>query len=204
MIDAARLQKVYEAIDAANRADPQAIEVDGAQVPANLIYGQRMTAEMERFEPQASEALKIAARGQHIERWILPRASFPMDKPGYYRWRRQLKEHHAARLAEIMAPLGYDAATIERVGTLVRKQKPKEDADIQTLEDVVCVVFLKYELDAFVAKYKADNAKFADILAKTWRNMSARGHAAALALPPPPAVVDLLHQGLAALDAPAA
>jgi len=203
MTDEIRLARAFEAIDAANSADPQVVDVDGVKTPANLIYGRRMTDELARFEPSASEALRIAARGQHIERWIIPRATYPMDKPGYYRWRRQLKEHHAERLAGIMAPLGFDAATIDRVGTLVRKQKPKEDAEIQTLEDVVCIVFLKYELDGFLAKYKADDAKIADILAKTWRNMSERGHAAALALPPPPAVVKLLHEGLARLDSKA-
>jgi hypothetical protein len=196
---AARLEQVFAAIDAANVKDSASVVVDGAALPANLVYGRRMSAELDRFAPVSSEALQIAARGQHIERWIIPRAAYPMDKPGYYRWRRELKEHHAKRLAEIMAPLGYDAATIERVATLVRKQRPKEDAEIQTLEDVVCIVFLKYELDGFLAKYKADDAKLADILAKTWQNMSEKGHAAALALPPPPAVVKLLHQGLAAL-----
>ena len=86
-----------------------------------------------------------------------------------------------------------------RVGEIVRKDRPKQDADMQTLEDVAVLVFLSYELDAFLAKYPYEPAKLAEILAKAWRKMSTRGHEAALALNPPKAVVDLLRQGLEAL-----
>ena len=79
--DPRRLQKVFDAIDHANAQDPRSVEVDGKPVPANLIYGQRMSDELARFAPDASDALQIAARGQHIERWIIPRADFPRTRP---------------------------------------------------------------------------------------------------------------------------
>lgn len=194
-----RLDETYAAIDAANSHDPKRVEADGARLPANLVYGRRMSAELARFAPDASEALRIAARGQHIERWTIPRGTYPMDRPGYHRWRNALRDHHAARLAEIMRPLGYDEASIARVGAIVRKERLHDDPEVQTLEDVVCIVFLKYELAGFLATYGGDEAKRADILAKTWRKMSSAGHAAALALPPPPGVVALLERGLEAL-----
>jgi len=50
------------------------------------------------------------------------------------------------------------------------------------MEDALCLVFLEHEFDAFMQKYP-DQAKAVDILQKTWKKMSARGHAAALALP---------------------
>jgi hypothetical protein len=198
--DLRHLQDAFDAIDAANAHDPRSIEVDGRAMPANLIYGQRMSAELARFAPEASDALQLAARGQHIERWIVPRADFPMTRPGYHQWRRTLRDHHARRLREILTPLGYEDATITRVAEIVRKQRPLQDAEVQTLEDVICIVFLKYELDAFAPKYADDASKLAEILAKTWGKMSPAGQAAALAIPPPEPVVVLLKQGLARLQ----
>jgi hypothetical protein len=191
-----QLLKALAAIDAANSADPKSVEVDGVPQPANLIYGMRMSAELEAFAPDASEPLRIAARGQHIERWIIPRAQYPMDRQGYHRWRLALRDHHAARLSAILADLSYDPATIARVATIVRKERLKDDDEVQTLEDVICIVFVKYELAAFAGKYTEDDPRLADILAKTWRKMSERGHQAVLALPPAPNVVSLLNKGL--------
>ncbi len=201
MTESERLQQVYDAIDAANAADPQMVDVGGKNVPAAMIYGERMTAMLEKFQPDAPEELKIAVRGQHIERFSIPRETYPEGKAGYYRWRNELKKIHARRLGEIMAPLGYSGAQIARVGSIVQKEGVKTDPDAQTLEDVASLVFLAYELDAFLAKYTYPPEKLADILAKTWRKMSDKGHEAALELHPPKAVIDLLHQGLAALDA---
>jgi hypothetical protein len=138
-----RLRKAFAAIDAANSLDPKSVIVDGVSRPANLIYGLRMSAELERFAPDASEELQIAARGQHIERWIIPRSQYPMDRPGYHRWRLALRDHHAARLSTILTDLAYDKTAIARVASIVRKERPKEDNEVQTLEDVMCFVFVQ-------------------------------------------------------------
>ena len=63
----ARMQNVLDAIDAANSVDPN---MDDNQ-PETLLYGKRMTAELNRLFPGASEPLQIAARGEHVERWKL-------------------------------------------------------------------------------------------------------------------------------------
>lgn len=189
-----RLAAVIAAIDAANARDPHEIEVDGRRVPAELVYGERMSATLARMAPDASLHLQIAARGQHIERWTAPRKSYPQGRVGYLRWRKDLKEFHARRLAEIMSAAGFGADDAARVGALVRKEKLKTDPEAQLLEDVVCVVFLEHYVDAFMAK--TDEAKMADILAKTWAKMSPLGHAHALKLPLAPAIPRLLEQGL--------
>jgi len=194
--DSPSLPKAFAAIDAANGLDPKRVDVDGVPRPANLIYGLRMSEELARFAPDASDALQIAARGQHIERWIIPRDQYPMDRQGYHRWRIALRDHHAARLSAILTDLSFDPATIARVVSIVRKERLKDDPEVQTLEDVICIVFLKYEVATFATKYEKDDPRLADILAKTWRKMSERGHQAALAIPPEPSVVALLHKGL--------
>jgi hypothetical protein len=193
-----RLRQVLEAIDAANAKDPHLVEEEGRQVPAEWLYGQRMGATLADLVPEASEALTIAARGQHIERWTSLRTAYPAGRMGYLRWRTDLKAYHAQRLAELMAEHGVDQETIDRVGALVRKERLKQDAEVQALEDVVCVVFLMHYLADFAAKHN-DN-KVADILAKTWRKMSSRGHAAARSLGLPEHVLVLLQAGLTRLD----
>jgi len=185
------------AIDAANARDPHTIEVDGQHEPAELVYGRRMSATLLDVAPDASEHLRIAVRGQHIERWTSPRKSYPDGRVGYLRWRKDLQDFHARRLAEIMAAAGYADADIGRVGALVRKERLKSDAEAQMLEDVACLVFLAHYLSDFVAKTEQD--KLPGILAKTWNKMSASARDAALKLPLPPTIPALLEQGLAQL-----
>lgn len=194
-----RYEAVVAAIDAANAADPNTIEIEGRPEPAEVVYGRRMSATLERMVPAASEPLRIAARGQHIERWRSPRKTYPDGRGGYLTWRKDLKDFHARRLGELMANAGYEPGDIARVGALVRKEKLKREPEVQLLEDVVCVVFLEHYLKAFLAK--TEPAKMPGILAKTWRKMSERGHAEALKLDLPPEVLRLLEQGLAGIDA---
>src|SRR5215831_7603455 len=190
-----RCDAVIAAIDAANAADPNLIEAEGQAEPAELVYGRRMSATLARMAPDASEPLRIAARGQHIERWRLARKSYPEGRAGYLRWRKDAKELHARRHGDIMAEAGYAAGDIDRVGALVRKEKLKLQPEAQLLEDVVCVVFLEYYLTPFMAK--TEPAKLPGILAKTWKKMSDFGHAEALKLNVSPQALRLLQQGLA-------
>ena len=167
------LDEVLRRIDAANAGDPKGAAVD---------YGRRMSAWVERLRPDAPEELRIAARGQHIRRWEIPRADFPMDKAGYYKWRTTLYAFHADRLEEIMREFGYDDAAIERVRSIVQKKRLKTDPDAQTLEDAAALVFLDHDLAEFAARPDMSEEKLVDILRKTWAKMSANGQRAALGL----------------------
>jgi hypothetical protein len=190
-----RLATVLAAIDAANMRDPKEVEVSGRREPAELVYGRRMSETLRRLAPDASVHLQIAARGQHIERWTSPRKTYPEGRAGYLKWRNDLKDFHARRLGEIMTGAGYGTEDIARVGALVRKERLKRDPETQMLEDVVCVVFLEYYIEGF--RPKTDDAKLADILAKTWTKMSPLGHEHALKLALAPDIPRLLEQGIA-------
>ena len=165
-----RLARALAAIDAANAADPKG---------EALIYGQRMNAELARLFPEASEVLQVAARGQHVERWLLPRSDYPEGKAGYLDWRREQGRRHAERVAGIMAEAGFPAADCERVTVLLRKEGIKRDPEVQALEDVICFVFLKWYFAPFAAG--RDEAAVVDIVGKTARKMSAEGRARVLA-----------------------
>jgi hypothetical protein len=166
----ARLRAALAAVDAANAADPTG---------EALVYGQRMTAELERLFPGASDVLQIAARGQHVERWLLPRSDYPEGKEGYHAWRREQGRRHAERVAGIMAAAGYPGAECARVGVLLRKEGIKRDPEVQALEDVICFVFLKHYFGGFAEG--RDPEAVVDIVAKTARKMSAEGRARVLA-----------------------
>lgn len=175
------LKAALARIDAANAADPNS--EDGR--PAALLYGERMSAELARLFPDAPDVLEIAARGQHVERWMLPRSAYPEGKAGYLDWRREQGRRHAARVAGIMAEAGYGPEAQDRVGVLLRKEGIKRDAEVQALEDVICFVFLRFYFADFAAKHTEEDVL--GIVAKTARKMSAAGRARVLAefdLPP--------------------
>lgn len=168
------LKAALAAIDAANAADPT--QEDGQ--PAALLYGERMSAELARQYPDAPDILQIAARGQHVERWLLPRSDYPEGKTGYLNWRREQGRRHAERVAGIMAEAGYDRDAQDRVGVLLRKEGIKRDAEVQALEDVICFVFLRHYFAPFAAKHAPEAVR--DIVAKTARKMSPPARARAL------------------------
>lgn len=176
----AQIAAAFAKFDAFNAADPNMLTVDGVAVPKELHYARRMTAWLEKIAPNASPALRLAARAQHIGRWTSPRGDFPMDKASYYKWRRALYAYHAETAGRLLAEAGFDDIAIARVGELLRKEKIKTDAEAQTLEDVACLVFLENFYTDFSRKH--DDAKVIDILQKTWKKMSPAGHAAALDL----------------------
>lgn len=173
--------QAMQAFDARNAQDPNQTLVNGVAVPKELAYARRMTEMLQRYRPDASEALQLAARCQHIERWTLPRDAYPMTKPGYHQWRRKLKQYHAEVAREIMQQAGYDEETVLRVAALVSKEAPLADAEMQVLEDVVVMVFVEYYLEEFVGQHpEYDVPKWKDILRKTLRKVSKAGHQALL------------------------
>lgn len=167
-----RLTQVLERIDDANAKDPN-LDVDdgGNQVPEALLYGRRMSAELLRlFGPDVPDVLKIAAHGQHIERWRIARSDYPEGRAGYLAWRRDQGRAHGERLAGLMREAGYDSYSCERVGALLRKERLKRDPEVQMLEDTICMVFLKFYFAAFAEKHPFE--KVVDIVAKTARKLS--------------------------------
>ena len=188
--DPARFERALARFDAANGEDPNRETVDGHERAKELVYAERMTAMLARFAPEASETLRLAARGQHIQRWKMPRSDYPMDRIGYLQWRKRANQFHARVAAEILREAGYDDATVARVSALLKKEALKSDAEAQTLEDVVDLVFLESYLANFAAAHR-DYAtdKFIDILRKTAKKMSSRGRSAAISLISVPAAL---------------
>lgn len=174
-----RFDRVIQLIDEANQQDPN---LDQGK-PKEWLYSERMSERLAQFEPGASELLQIAARGQHIERWTSARSDYPEGRTGYKQWRAELGLYHAKRVAELMAAAGYTEEDCTRAKYLVQKRGLGRDSETQCLEDVICLVFIEHYMADFAAKSGYSEEKLIDIIQKTWKKMSDKGHEAALALP---------------------
>lgn len=174
------LKLAFEKFDAMNGADPRVWCADGVDYPQELFFSERHTEWVKTLASDASEALLLASRCQHICRWESPRSEYPAGRAGYLKWRSDLKFFHADKAAEVLAGIGYDAQTIERVKSLNLKQGIKSDPECQILEDALCLTFLQFQFDALIAD--TDPEKMLKIVRKTWAKMSEKGHAEALKL----------------------
>ena len=175
------LSDVLGRIDSINAEDSRvSLDAQGREHPKELLYGQRMSAWLAKLAPNASEALQIACRGQHIARWRWPRADYAEGRAGYKSWRRDLYTRHAETVVELLQELGLDEGLQERVALLIGKKNRTTDAESQMLEDVACMVFLDHEFEAFAAKH--ERPKLIRIVQKTWQKMSENARATALTL----------------------
>jgi hypothetical protein len=190
-----RFAKAVAAFDRSNAEDPVSLRGATGERPRELVQAERLATWVDRLRPDAPEALRLAARCQHLRRWEIPRNTYPDGRIGYLEWRKALSRFHADRSSEILRHAGYDDDTIERVRAINQKRGLKIDPDVQTMEDALCLVFLEYELEDFARKHPPE--KLVDILRKSWRKMSDEGHAKALALGFAPEMKTLIEKALA-------
>ena len=177
------LQRFKAAIwhfDELNIADPNIEKVDGLDHPRELLNAKRLTEWVLKLAPNASEELRLAARCQHLCRWQIPRASYPMDRAGYLKWRTALKSFHAQKSGEVLRQVGYPEEMIVRVQSLNLKKNFPNDPDSRVLEDALCLVFLEHQLAELASKTAEDKVIIA--LRKSWEKMTPAARAIALNL----------------------
>ncbi|KAL2401434.1 hypothetical protein ABEF93_006110 [Exophiala dermatitidis] len=180
------LDKALELIDAAHKEDPNTIQLDnGASVPYELHYAQKMTKYLDLHTPDAGPLLKTAARAQHFRRWEVPRDTYPRTKAGYFAWRTFLKKRQAEQVRQLCLECNYTEEEADKVAALIAKEDLKKgegkgDPDAQVIEDVACLVFLDDQFDEFEKAHDED--KIVSILQKTWVKMGKRGQELALAM----------------------
>ncbi len=180
-----RFLRAIELIDQANSRDPK---------QQALVYAEQMSGWLERLAPDASEELRLAARGQHICRWMVPRDRYPNTREGYLRWRSHMYRFHAEKMREILLKAGYAGEAIEKVAAIVMKKGMARDPEVQLVEDSACLVFLEFQFADF-AKHHPEE-KLIAIVQKTWRKMSTKAHQFALALKFPPEVQAVVQKAL--------
>lgn len=181
MTDHERFARAIAAIDEGNAGDPNIITVGARTGPKEIVHAQLVTEWVEKLRPGASEPLLLAARGHHLRRWTVPRTSAPSGRAGYLRWRKSLQEQHARELGALLTEAGYDDATVERVQSIVRKEHLATDAEVQTLEDALCLVFLETQLLDVAARL--DPETLTRVIIRTAHKMSPAGIAAIAQVP---------------------
>ena len=194
------LDKAIALIDAANSEDPNTVSADGRDWPKELLYSHRMSDMLARFAPNADDAVKLAIRAQHVQRWKSPRENYPMDRIGYLQWRKDLYKIQAETAARLVQQAGYGDDVVGRVSEAVAKKRIKENPDTQTLEDVTDLVFLEHYMQEFADKHpEYTEEKWLDIVRKTWKKMSEEAQQFALSgsvkLPEP--LVPLIQKAIA-------
>ena len=168
-------------IDAANSEDPNRETAEGKDWPKELLYSHRMSDMLQCYAPDADEAMQLAIRAQHIQRWKSRRDAYPMDRIGYLQWRKDLYKFHAQTAADLLAQGGYGEDVIDRVKQAVAKKGIKDNPDTQLLEDVTDLVFIEHYMLGFVSRHPDyDEEKWLDIIRKTWKKMSGRAQQFAL------------------------
>lgn len=192
--DALQFQSAIRRFDEENSRDPNQQIVDGTPHPRELIYAHWLTGWVLRLSPDASEELRLAARCQHLCRWMIPRNSYPMTRPGYLKWREDLKRFHAQRAGEILTEVGYPDEVVHRVQDLNLKKNFPNDSEGRVLEDALCLVFLEHQLTDLAAK--TDDHKMITALQKSWKKMTPAAHAEALKLNYAPREKDLIDRAL--------
>jgi len=178
--DVARFEAAIRRFDAENARDPSLEQTHDGPQPRELIYSRWLTDWVLKLCPDASEALRLAARCQHLCRWVIPRASYPMTRPGYLQWRTELKEFHAQKAGEILREVGYDEDVIRRVQELNLKQNFPNDPEGRVLEDALCLVFLEHQFTDLASK--TTEGKVITALQKSWKKMTPAAHTEALKL----------------------
>ena len=172
-----RFETALRRFDEANARDHNTITVSGEPRPRELVYAQWLTDWVLRLCPDASEALRLAARCQHLCRWEVPRQSYPMTRAGYLQWRERLKKFHAEKAGELLRDTGYPLETIERVQSLNLKKNLAADHETRVLEDALCLVFLEHQFAELAARTPEE--KMLGVIQKTWNKMTPAGQNAA-------------------------
>jgi Domain of unknown function (DUF4202) len=174
--DPQKFEAALRRFDEENAHDPN--QENGQ--PRELLYAQRLTDWVLCLNPNPSEAMRLAARCQHLCRWKIPRSDYPMTRPGYLKWRADLKKFHAQRAGEILGEVGYDDEMIRRVQDLNLKKNFPADPECRLLEDALCLVFLEFQLTDLAAK--TDDEKMVNALKKSWGKMTEAARVEALKL----------------------
>ncbi|PMB67960.1 hypothetical protein BM221_006136 [Beauveria bassiana] len=228
----AQFAQAIKLIDHAHAQDPREAKNTGKdKVPHELHYARQMTSWLAIRCPEASPILQVACRAQHfkrprrngkptkkrwknyelitldmiLNRWEIPRDSFPRTRPGYLTWRAKQKAQAASQVADLLGAPEIQPEIAEqdraRIAALIRKEKLDSDPEAQALEDVACLVFLGDQFDDFEKRDDVDEEKIVNILRKTWGKMSPRGREIALEMKLSDRAKTLIGKALASADA---
>ena len=72
-----------------------------------------------------------------------------------------------------MQQAGYHEEEIKKLQQILLKENLKNNADVQVMENALCLVFLQFQYEDFIQKHEEE--KVIRILQKTWKKMTEPG-----------------------------
>jgi hypothetical protein len=196
----ARFREAVRRFDEENARDPNQELVEGQPVPRERLYAQRLSEWVTKLCPEASEELRLAARCQHLCRWMIPRSQYEMTRAGYLHWRNDLKKFHADKAGQILREAGYSEDVIDRVRALNLKAKFPQDPESRVLEDALCLVFLEHQYAELASRTSEE--KMINALQKSWKKMTPAAQSLAGQLHFDPREKALIDRALSGLSSP--
>ncbi|MGZ5191670.1 MAG: DUF4202 domain-containing protein [Flavisolibacter sp.] len=175
-----RIDQAFLLFDEYNQQDPHMILWDDIKYPAEYFYALQLYNWVLKLYPDANETLLLAARSQHIGRWKIPRETYPDGKAGYLSWRSDMAKFHANIAGDLLIQAGYHEEEIKKLQQILLKENLKNDAEVQVMENALCLVFLQFQYEDFIQKY--DEEKIVRILQKSWKKMTEPGRNFAMTL----------------------
>ncbi|CAE7226601.1 unnamed protein product [Symbiodinium natans] len=172
-------------------------DIEAVLRPEDIAYGkevEKWCLEIAGGQAAVGPALLVAARAHKIEKAAVRRSQFPGSEEGHAQWKATLKQKQEMRLKPILAKAGWGSDAIERVTALLSMDGPREDKDMQVIEDATCLVFLETDLRSMKIE---DHTKLVDLLHKTWVKMSPRAQQKALLLEYDAALLHCLIEAIA-------
>lgn len=191
----------FKLFDQYNQQDPRSINWEGNTYPQEYFYALKLYEWVLKLNPNADDELLLASRSQHIGRWEIPRETYPDGREAYLKWRKDLAQRHADIADHLLQEAGYNAEMIDRVNQILLKKRIKADADVQTIENALCLVFLEFQYEDFRKKYDQEPEKMINILRKSLLKMDTYGHSFALKLNYTDGGLALIEQALQTLKA---
>jgi hypothetical protein len=191
-----RVQRALLAFESIGRQDPRSVVVDGTVYPRQSGEAQLLLDFVLQLNQNPSLPLFLACHCQHLGRFLSPRDEFPADRAGYKAWRAEASRRSAERAKAVLSESGFTPETIEDVAGIVNKQGRATNADVQTMEDALCLAFLTLDAPEFASRHSDE--EMVRILKRSWMKMSDRGHQLALETPLVPDVQRLVQQALGA------
>jgi len=183
-------------IDKAHNDDPQNLELIYAN---NVEHYARILSSPKPLTPIQT----LAARCQHLRRFDTPRSSYPANKPGYLKWRRDLYTIQADLAVNLCSSVGISEHECRELHDAVSKKdllnREKCGETTALLEDAAVLTFLKEELEGFKGDHdEISEEKWEGIIRKTWRKLTERGKEEAKRLlgDMQPELVDLITKAL--------
>ncbi len=133
--------------------------ISGSSVPEDPVHSKNTLKWLLKLNPDADEALQIAALGHDIERAIDECKVRREDFEQYDRFKAAHAHNSAKILKEIMLDCGLDETLIEQVYELVRRHEVGGDERSDLLKDADSISYFEVNLSHYYKRHGWDETQ---------------------------------------------